>query len=579
MSPGSLATIWPYLATLAMLAALAWFVWRRGNVPGAHALIAACLFEALWLVGGMGELLAADLSAQIAWYRFENVWRLPTVTATTCFALEYSYPGRWLTRRNLILLSTPPLLVLLLVLTNDLHHWFWAALSGAGSLQPQFGVLAWIANVYGMGLVLVNLAAFTWLFIRSPQHRWPVAVIVAGQLTGRALYAVDLAAGPGTIQPDPMVLSLMVAVVTYAIAVFGFRILDPLPAARSTAIEQMRDGMVVFDTRWQAISLNPAAQRILGVPAARARGKTWSELLPSCPDASQLLESGAHPIEISRPEGDRAGTGMAAGARHYALALSRLQDHRGLTTGHLLLLRDVTEERRAQARQLEQQWAQATLQERELLAQELHDGIAQNLGFLNLQAQAASLWLQSGQDQAARDSLDRLTEVALDMQGETRELIGDLLAVSLPAEGLCGAVRRAVARFEEQTGLRVRLELGEDADAVCESGALPPAIGVQLLRILQEALANIRKHAGSPGRIGVQLRADAWQLQMAIVDDGAGFDPARAGSGGKHFGLQVMGQRAERIGGQLTVQSAPGQGTRVEVSVPLGSDAPTGKTT
>jgi signal transduction histidine kinase len=249
-----------------------------------------------------------------------------------------------------------------------------------------------------------------------------------------------------------------------------------------------------------------------------------------------------------------------------------LHDHRELLADYLLLLRDVTERRRAEAQRLEQQWAQATLQERELLAQELHDGLAQSLGFLNVQAQAANLFLQSGQAEAAQDSLDRLREIALETQGDTRELIGDLLTVSMPSEGLCGALRQAVARFEQQTGLPVSLKLAEDA--VCRSTGLPPAVGVQLLRILQEALANVRKHAGCPGQIGVQLMAKDGQLRMTVTDNGPGFDPVVAGSRGQHFGLQVMAQRAERIGGQLAVHSNQGHGTRVEVYVPLGWTIP-----
>ena len=158
------------------------------------------------------------------------------------------------------------------------------------------------------------------------------------------------------------------------------------------------------------------------------------------------------------------------------------------------------------------------------------------------------------------------------MQGDTRALIGDLLTVSQPSEGLCSVMRGAVGNFQETTGLPVDLELAEDLDAICNSEALPPVAGVQLLRILQEALANVRKHAGVPSLIGVTLAADGGHLQMKVVDNGPGFDPAQR-SGGKHYGLQVMSQRAERIGGQLAVHSAPGQGTRVEVSVPLDGNS------
>ena len=118
------------------------------------------------------------------------------------------------------------------------------------------------------------------------------------------------------------------------------------------------------------------------------------------------------------------------------------------------------------------------------------------------------------------------------------------------------------------------LTLAEDADAVCGSSALPPAAGVQLLRILQEALANVRKHAGCASEIGVQLMAEDGQLRMTVTDNGPGFDPAVAGASDQHFGLQVMAQRAERIGGQLAVHSNHGHGTRVEVCVPLGWTVP-----
>jgi hypothetical protein len=166
----------------------------RGGAGGARAFAIASLFAALWLAGAVAELLAADVSAAIMWLKFEVVFQLPVATATTCFVLEYAYPGRWLTRRTLILLSVPPLLVLLLVLTDDLHHWFWRGFSFYGSLQPLRGMANWIAMGYDMALVLVNITVFVWLFIRSPRHRWPLALMMVGQIASRALYVLNLPA-------------------------------------------------------------------------------------------------------------------------------------------------------------------------------------------------------------------------------------------------------------------------------------------------------------------------------------------------------------------------------------------------
>lgn len=152
-----------------------------------------------------------------------------------------------------------------------------------------------------------------------------------------------------------------------------------------------------------------------------------------------------------------------------------------------------------------------------------------------------------------------------------RELIGNLLAVSLPSEGFCSALRQTVARFEEQTGLVAALDIASDENDLCDPAVLSPATGVQLLRIVQEALANVRRYAGRPSRVNVRLKAAAGQLRLVVEDNGAGFELDGSGVASDHFGLQVMRQRAARLGGELTVHSAVGQGTRVEVCLPLNT--------
>lgn len=560
--------IWPPLVVTIFLAVLSLYSWRHRRVPGARPFAIACLFAMLWLAGIVAEVAAVAVSTKFSWIRFQAVWSAPALTAMTCFALEYASPGRWLTRRNLLLLSIPAFLALFLILTNDRHHLMWLELSPHGPFPPWRGIGNWILTGYGLGLVLVNVSVFIWLFVRSPEHRWPVALMVFGQIMSRALYTLDLVAGDAGARPETFILAAAISFGIYGIALFGFRIFDPLPAARRAAIEQMRGGMVVLDTRWQVLRLNAAAGSVLGIPSSHVRGKTLPELLPAYPGLqTRLAEARPGPTEISLEMGPEA--------RHYALDLSRLKDHRGLIIGYLLLLHDVTEQRQAQAQLLSQQWAQATLQEREQLAHELHDGLSQSLAFLNLQAQAAQIHLQTGQGESARANLARLAEVARAMQGDVRELIGNLLAVSLPSEGFCSALRQVLARFEEQTGLAVRLKIEGDTDTVCGPTALSPATGVQLLRIVQEALANVRKHAGSPSRINVHLKVEAGQLRLKVEDNGGGFDPALPGATGDHFGLQVMRQRAARIGGEIAVHSTPGQGTCVEVCAPLGGDTET----
>ncbi len=331
---------WPRLAVLVFLGTLGLYVWRRRSVPGAKPVAIACLFAFLWLAGAVAESAAGDVSTRIAWFKFQGVWQLPLVTAGACFALEYAYPGRWLTRRNLILLSIPPLLGLLLIITNDLHHLMWLGFAVDGAVQPLRGIGNRIGTGYGMSLILVNIAAFLWLFVRSPQHRLPVALMVFGMIVGRVVYALDVVNVRLTNALDPLIIELALLFGSYAIALFGFRIFDQLHAARKTVIAQMREGMVILDARWRIADLNPAAASMLSTSAARARGKTLQDLLPACPDLIEQLAGGvAEPTEISLG---------GSGARYYAPDLSPLKDYRGLIVGHLLLLRDMTEQKQAQ---------------------------------------------------------------------------------------------------------------------------------------------------------------------------------------------------------------------------------------
>jgi PAS domain S-box-containing protein len=564
--------IWPPLIAAAFLAVIAQYVWRRRDVPGGKPFVAISVLTILVLLAIALEAAAIAPAAKIGWYKLQFVLLFAAVTPVTCFVLDYAYPGRWLTRRNLILLSIPPVICLLMVLINDSQLiWRRLEVGSGGSILVSYAPAGAILLAYAIGMALVYLAVFLWLFIRSPQHRWPVALMLLGQVSSRTVFLLDNAHLPALSGLDLTTFVVVLPWTTYAIAMFGFHILDPLPAARRTLIEEMHAGVVVFDAGWRAVSLNPAAERILGVAAGAARGETWQQLvasqtpLPALPDASP----GRAGITTEDPD---MTFGSGKDARHYAAALSPLHDFRGLLLGHLLMLHDVTEQKRAQTHLLEQRWAEATLQERAQLAQELHDGLSQNLGFLNLQAQAAQLYLETGQVEAAQAHVARLAEVAREMQGDTRELIGSLLAVVLPSQGLCATLRQIASDYQRQYGLAVRLELDAAAEALCGPTGLPAAVGVQLVRIVQEALANVRKHAGSPDRIDIELRAGAGLVQLVIADNGAGFDPHSPGIGAGHFGFQVMRQRAASVGGQLAVHSTPGQGSRVEVCVPLASD-------
>jgi PAS domain S-box-containing protein len=566
--------VWPSLVTVLFLIALSMYSWRRRSVPGALPFCIGSLFAALWSAGSVMEVAAVDVPTKIFWFEFQAVWRLPAITAITCFVLEYAWPGRWLTRRNLVLLCIPPLLVLGLILTNDLHHLAWRGFAYEGKVIPLRGPVNWMLLAYGYGLGIVNLVILAWLFLRSLQHRWPVVIMVSGQIVGRGLFLLEAAqvfqpAAPLDVPP------IAFEYLMYAIALFSFHIFDPIPLAHRTAIEQMHAGILVLDPQGQVVSLNPAAERILGAPASSARGQPVRELLPAYPDR-QLAENEEIEIELSLPERHRDRLAARQELRHYTLTISLLNDFRGLAVGRLLLLRDVTVQKQAQAQLVEQQRTLATLQERERLARELHDSLGQTLAAAHLQASSARLLLARGQTAETDECLERLASMTIDAEADVREyLLGakTVLSADLP---FFPALRQYLQRFSQQYKLPAELA----APPQLEAQGLERVVEVQLLRIIQEALSNVRKHARAH-RADVSFSVSGTLVQITIIDNGQGFDPAAvAARQGDGFGLQSMRERAEALGGRLEVISHPGQGTRVEVHVPVGTrwgDTETGK--
>jgi PAS domain S-box-containing protein len=557
--------IWPPLAGVVFLAAIGLYCWRRRSVPAALPLLAVSLFSIPFLLGIALEAAAVAPATKIAWFRFQGVWRAPSVTAGLCFVLEYAYPGRWLTRRNLVLLSIPALLDIFLVIISDSQlMWRRLQIGPGGSVMAYLTPAGAILAAYGVGLVLVNAAVLLWLFIRSPQHRWPVALILAGQITNRSLYVIDAAHLSWPIPLDPLAVGVLLIATTYAIALFGFQIFDPRPTARRAALEQMRDGVVVFDPEWRLTGINRAAATILGTPAARARGKRLAEILPALDNLNSCFVHEGAPAE---PMTMSLGSGSSA--RSYEIDVSPLRDFRGLLLGHLLMLRDVTEQKRAQAQIIEHQRSLAMLREREQLARELHDGIGQVLGFASLKMGATRKLIADGKLDKADDQLAHLESAVAEAHADVRETILNLRTAPAGEKPFFASLQHYLDGCRQNYGIQVDLSVGTGVD----ESLFNPEAQMQLFRILQEAFSNARKHA-EMDRMRASFELEDGLLRMCLQDNGKGFDPRQTiAAESAHFGLRFMRERAEQLGGSLQVNSAPGQGTCVEVTVPVREKA------
>lgn len=209
----------------------------------------------------------------------------------------------------------------------------------------------------------------------------------------------------------------------------------------------------------------------------------------------------------------------------------------------------------AQARQL------AVVQERGLVAQGLHDSLAQGLNFLNLQLQMLDAAVKRGDEDEVAEILPLLRTGVDESYQDVRELLTNFRS-KLGQGDLQAAIESTVDRFRRQTGIDTELRFGHG-----EGAPLPPEQQLQVLFILQEALSNVRKHSEAD-RVQVAVGNDR-DFTLLITDNGQGYDPADVAARGEaHVGLHIMQERAARMRAVIKLESQPGAGTRVALTLP-----------
>ena len=200
------------------------------------------------------------------------------------------------------------------------------------------------------------------------------------------------------------------------------------------------------------------------------------------------------------------------------------------------------------------------IQERTRLAREIHDGLAQTLGFLKLQASQMRNYLARGDSERARESLELYFAALSEAYQDVRQTI-DGLRIEPANAGLDGWLEQTVIEFRELSGLEV------DFNGASLNGVLLPEVHAQLIRIVQEALSNVRKHAQA-NHVWVTCHEAEDDLWLEIRDDGKGFAPEDVTRPSQH-GLRGMRERADLIGADFQVISRQQGGTTIRVRLPL----------
>jgi len=205
---------------------------------------------------------------------------------------------------------------------------------------------------------------------------------------------------------------------------------------------------------------------------------------------------------------------------------------------------------------------EAISEERRRIAREIHDGVAQSLGYLNLKIKQVSDMVSSKNDVLAITGLGEIREAVQDTYEDIRESI-DQLSTETRSLSIVSALRNYVREFGDNTGIPVQFDVPKSFPG------LSPVAELQLLRIVQEALTNVRRHAAA-SKVAVKLANTGESVEVTVRDNGRGFNllTMEDAPPGYH-GLNIIKERAEGLSGSVNIATSPEEGTEVKVSLPI----------
>ncbi|MEO5887940.1 MAG: sensor histidine kinase, partial [Anaerolineales bacterium] len=256
---------------------------------------------------------------------------------------------------------------------------------------------------------------------------------------------------------------------------------------------------------------------------------------------------------------------------------STLLNEDGRVTGYVSINHDITERKKAEQelrlnrdrlRSLSQRLVEVQEEERRAIANELHDRVGQSLSALNIN-------LTIMRDQLSADALQRIgprmndsMQLAAEAITLVRDVMSDLRPAVLDDYGLEAALRSYVDQFKSRYGITILFE--KPAQPILR---MSPSFEMTFLRIAQEALLNIARHARAD-QINLSLWQDQHAIRLVVQDNGTGIQSWQEANRPGSHGLTIMRERADAVGGSLRVQSVPGKGTKVEVSIPSENVSP-----
>jgi PAS domain S-box-containing protein len=558
MRPNPLA-IFVFLFSL-IPAAFAWYAWRHRASRASQFFAFFMISMTVYIMGYSMELASLDLPTMLFWSKvgYLGIFSFPNLFLL--FVVQYVGQEKWITPRNILFLFFIPGLFLIAKFTDDIFHLVysstWVDTTGFVPLLgftpgPIYPFALFFALPAFLGIVLLwQKRQSTPSIYRKQSTLILICTILPLLLFLYYMSGIQLFANLKYLDINVFMYTLWGIGIAWA--VIRYRLFELVPIARDKVFERLVDGVVVLDELSRLVDANPAALKILGLDHS-AIGHFALKVLPPWQD----LQDAVHAAQSVYPVKSEIQNIKDEDPVFYDLNITALQDEMGRNIGRLMVIHDITENKRAEKSLLKL----TVFEERQRLARDLHDSVNQSIHGMVLFSETLVATLEKNNTLRARQIADRLQESARQSLKETRLMLYEMQPVDMDrATNLIQDLEIRLLTVERHAGVKAKINLEGSMD-YC-----PRDWHENLFWISVEALNNALKHAQA-GDIQINIRCTPHHLDLEIVDDGVGFDPEQPTFGG--MGLGNMRERANLLGGNLTILSAHGKGSQVSFSADI----------
>lgn len=335
-----------FLFAAVVSCSIAVVILRRPLVSGSLTFVLLMLAVAEWTFVRALEGMAVEMPSKILWAKLEYPGIVTVPLLWFIFTVKYGRQVQWLTRRVIVLLLVVPCITFALALTNEAHGLIWSSIlpgtTPGSNLIYNHGTWFWMHVVYSYALMLTGTGQLIRNIVRFPQlYRSQIGALLAGAAVpwiGNAIYILGLSPRPGL---DLTPFAFAVSGVIYAFGVFRFQLFDLVPVARDAAIENLTDGVLVLDLQNRIVDINPAAKRLTGIGNEALGQNIEAIFADQVPLISRYrdVKAAQEEIQVGKENG-----------RHWDLRIAPIYDSQQQYTGRLVVLRDITDRKRAEVR-------------------------------------------------------------------------------------------------------------------------------------------------------------------------------------------------------------------------------------